>query len=48
MIYVPCVATIAALVREFGAKRAVGVSALDSILAVLVGGLVYHLLSLVI
>jgi ferrous iron transport protein B len=48
MIYVPCVATIAALIREFGTKRAVGVSALDSILAVLVGGLVYHLLSLVI
>jgi ferrous iron transport protein B len=46
MIYIPCVATIAALAREFGVKRAVAVAAFDSILAVLVGGLAYHLLSL--
>jgi Fe2+ transport system protein B len=47
MIYVPYVATIAAMIREFGAKRAVAVAVLDSILAVLVGGLVYNLLSLI-
>jgi len=47
MIYVPCVATIAALAREFGAKRAVAIAVLDSVLAVLVGGLGYHLLTLV-
>jgi len=47
MIYIPCVATIAALAREFGAKRAIAVAALDSILAVFIGGLAYHLLSAV-
>jgi ferrous iron transport protein B len=46
MIYFPCVATMAALAREFGVKRAVAVAAFDSILALLVGGLAYHLLSL--
>ena len=45
MIYIPCVATIAALAREFGAKRAAAVAVLDSILAILVGGLAYHILS---
>jgi ferrous iron transport protein B len=44
MIYIPCVATIAALAREFGAKRAAAVAVLDSILAILVGGLAYHIL----
>jgi len=48
MIYIPCVATIAALAREFGAKRAIAVAALDSILAVFIGGLMYHLLSFVV
>jgi ferrous iron transport protein B len=45
MIYIPCVATIAALAREFGAKRAAAVAVLDSILAILLGGLAYHILS---
>jgi ferrous iron transport protein B len=48
MIYVPCVATIAALAREFGAKRAAAVAVLDSILAILLGGLAYHILSFVV
>jgi ferrous iron transport protein B len=48
MIYIPCVATIAALAREFGAKRAAAVAVLDSILAILVGGLAYHILSFVV
>ncbi len=39
MIYVPCVATIAALVREFGAKRAIAVAIFDQLLAILLGGL---------
>jgi ferrous iron transport protein B len=45
MIYIPCIATIAAL-AEFGAMRALAVSGIDSILAVSIGGIVYHLLSL--
>ena len=48
MIYIPCVATIAALAREFGAKRAAAVAVLDSVLAILVGGLVYHILLFVV
>jgi ferrous iron transport protein B len=46
MIYIPCIATIAALVREFGAKRAIAVAAFDSLLAMFVGGIAYLILSL--
>jgi ferrous iron transport protein B len=44
MIYVPCVATIAALVREFGWKRAVGVVVIDILLALLIGGVAHRIL----
>ncbi len=44
MIYVPCVATIAALVREFDWKRAMGVVAVDILLALLIGGAAYRIL----
>jgi ferrous iron transport protein B len=47
MIYIPCIATIAALVREFGAKRAIAVAVFDSLLAIFLGGLVYRVLVLV-
>jgi ferrous iron transport protein B len=46
MIYIPCIATIAALVREFGAKRAIAVAVFDSLLAIFLGGLAYRVLSL--
>jgi ferrous iron transport protein B len=42
-IYVPCVATIAVLVRELGWKDAIAISAGTFLLAVVVGSLVYHL-----
>ena len=45
MIYIPCIATIAALAREFGWKRAVGVSIVDISLALTMGGIAYRLLS---
>ncbi len=38
MIYVPCIATIAALVKEFGWKRAAIISAVSIVLALIVGG----------
>ncbi|RLE55172.1 MAG: ferrous iron transport protein B, partial [Candidatus Methanomethylicota archaeon] len=38
MIYVPCIATIAALVKEFGWKRALIISAVSVGLALLIGG----------
>ncbi|MEM3018374.1 MAG: ferrous iron transport protein B, partial [Candidatus Bathyarchaeia archaeon] len=47
MIYIPCIATIAALVREFGWRRAIGVSIIDILLALTLGGVAYHLLTVI-
>ena len=44
MIYIPCIATIAAMVREFGWKRALAVAALDIVLALLIGGIALRIL----
>jgi len=46
MIYVPCVATVAALFREFGWKRALATIVIDVVLAVVLGGIAFRLLSL--
>jgi len=46
MIYVPCVATIAALVRETGWKRAGLITFSEIGLAILLGGIAFRLLSL--
>ncbi len=43
-IYIPCVATIAALARELGWKRSLSIMVFTVVLAVLVGGLVHRLL----
>jgi ferrous iron transport protein B len=45
MIYIPCVATIAALVREFGWKRALGIVITDILLALLIGGVANRVLA---
>jgi ferrous iron transport protein B len=47
MIYIPCISTIAALVREFGWKRTIGVSVMDILLALTIGGIAYHMLSII-
>jgi len=47
MIYVPCLATIAACLREFGWKKALAITVVDIALALFLGGIVYRLLSLV-
>ncbi len=47
MFYIPCVATIAALVQEFGWKRAAYVTIFEIVFATLTGGLVYRLLLLI-
>ncbi|MBS7609976.1 ferrous iron transport protein B [Candidatus Bathyarchaeota archaeon] len=44
MIYIPCIATIAALIREFGLKRALAISLVDITLALFFGGLANALL----
>ncbi len=44
MIYVPCVATIEAMVRETGWKRAFEITVFEIVLAIIIGGLVFRLL----
>jgi len=45
MLYVPCVATIAALVREFGWKRALFITAFETVFAIFIGGIAFRFLS---
>jgi ferrous iron transport protein B len=47
MIYIPCLATIAACIREFGWKKAVAITVIDIALALFLGGIAYRLLSLI-
>jgi ferrous iron transport protein B len=46
MIYIPCLATIAACKKEFGWKKSLGIAAIDIILALVIGGLAFRILSL--
>jgi ferrous iron transport protein B len=46
MFYIPCVATIAALVREFSWKKALFMTIFEVIFAILIGGVAYRILSL--
>jgi ferrous iron transport protein B len=46
MIYIPCLATIAACKREFGWRKALGITLVDIALALFLGGLAYRILSL--
>jgi ferrous iron transport protein B len=46
MIYIPCLATIAACKREFGWKKALSITIVDIALALFLGGLAYRILSL--
>jgi ferrous iron transport protein B len=46
MIYIPCIATIAVLAKEFGVKIAAMISLTEVTLAVGLGGLLYRALLL--
>jgi len=46
MLYIPCVATIGALVKEFGWKKATTITLLEIALALVVGGIAFRLLML--
>jgi ferrous iron transport protein B len=46
IIYIPCVATVAALFREFGWRRAMTMIVIDIALAIVLGGIAFRLLSL--
>jgi ferrous iron transport protein B len=45
MLYIPCIATIAALWREFGWKKALGITIFEILFAIGIGGIVFRLLS---
>jgi len=47
MLYIPCIATIAALVREFGWKKALFITVFEIVFAILIGGIAFRLLMLV-
>jgi ferrous iron transport protein B len=47
MLYIPCIATIAALVREFGWKKALFITVFEIVFAIFIGGIAYRLLMLV-
>ena len=46
MLYIPCVATIGALVKEFGWKKALSITVFEIIFALLVGGIAFRLLTI--
>ncbi len=46
MLYIPCIATIAALVRDFGWKKSLFITVFEIALAILVGGIAMRLLTL--
>jgi len=46
MFYIPCIATIAALVKEFGWKKALFITVFEIFFAILVGGIALRLLML--
>lgn len=47
MLYVPCISTILALAQEFGWKRALSITALETVLAIGTGAIAFRALSLV-
>jgi ferrous iron transport protein B len=46
MLYIPCLSTLSILIKEFGVKAASVISAANLVTAILVGGIVAHVLSL--
>ncbi len=46
MLYIPCVATIGALAKEFGWKKALLITVSEILLALLVGGIAYRILTI--
>ncbi len=46
MLYIPCIATIAALVKEFGWKKALFITLFEVVFAIVVGGIAFRLLML--
>lgn len=47
MFYIPCIATIAALVKEFGLKKALLITIFEIAFAILLGGVAFRVLALI-
>ena len=47
MVYIPCIATISVLVKEFGYKRAFIIAFLEILLALVLGGLIFRVLNII-
>jgi len=45
MLYIPCIATLAALWREFGWKKTLGITGFEIGFAILIGGIAYRILA---
>ena len=45
MLYIPCISTIAVLVKEFGYKRAAIITAFEILFAVVLGGILLRVIS---
>ncbi|MDI6655856.1 MAG: hypothetical protein QME59_08280, partial [Candidatus Hydrothermarchaeota archaeon] len=46
MFYIPCIATIAALIREFGWKKAFSITIFEITFAIVLGGIALRILTL--
>jgi ferrous iron transport protein B len=46
MLYIPCIATIAALVRDFGWRKSMFITGFEIAFAILIGGIAMRLLTL--
>ncbi len=46
MLYIPCVATVGVLIKEFGWKKAMIITISEIVLALVLGGITYRLLSI--
>jgi len=47
MLYIPCAATIAALIREIGVRKAAMITALEIGLALFIGGIAFRILTII-
>jgi ferrous iron transport protein B len=47
MFYIPCIATIAALVKEFSWRKALFITVFEIVFAIVLGGVALRLLTLV-
>jgi ferrous iron transport protein B len=48
MFYIPCIATISALVKEFGSKKALFITVFEIVFAIVLGGIALRLLTLIV